>query len=312
MSATAVDGLVVAPATVVAPLEALCALKGVRVAGEDGSLADRLFACAWGALARGADVHTVSLATVARTLVATRLPGIDAELLTGDGGVTEDRAVAVLRRALQDALAGSMTPVGVQKLAGALGSPTVTGEDELAAPSFAHLLGEQPRAGVTAPGLPRLALDLPESHAEHCLAVACAAALLVLAVGGDPSRSFLCGLAHHLHNARVPDAGFAGESLLGSAVLARLVSRARERALSELPLAVAGSVRDALALVDDDAGVDAQAFQAADVLDRVLQLRRYERQAAFVVAEALERYEIVHVGPLQSFGRAVLAAAGLA
>ncbi len=55
----------------------------------------------------------------------------------------------------------------------------------------------------------------PENHAEHCLAVAVYGVLLAPRYGADPSVVFLAGLAHHLHNARLPDSGFTGEALLG-------------------------------------------------------------------------------------------------
>ncbi|MBV9916389.1 MAG: hypothetical protein JO153_07785 [Solirubrobacterales bacterium] len=57
--------------------------------------------------------------------------------------------------------------------------------------------------------------------------------------------------------------------------------------------------------------MSAHAFQAADVLDRVLHLRRYERQASFSLQVAVDEYEIVHAGPLQELGLQVLDAAGL-
>jgi hypothetical protein len=127
----------------------------------------------------------------------------------------------------------------------------------------------------------------------------------------DPTPAFLCGLAHHVHNAWLPDAGFAGETVLGESTLATVMSNLRRRALSELPDQLAAHVTAALALIEADEGVSAQAFQAADVLDRVLHLRRYERQVSFSLPVAVDEYEIVHAGPLQELGLQFLDAAGL-
>ena len=46
-------------------------------------------------------------------------------------------------------------------------------------------------------------------------------------------------------------------------------------------------------------------------MDRVLQMRQYERVARFTTAQALEDLELVHAGPLQAFHQAVLVEAGL-
>ena len=69
-----------------------------------------------------------------------------------------------------------------------------------------------------------------ENHAEHCWAVAVTGALLAPVYDADPTRVFLAGLAHHLANAWLPDAGDAADVALGDA-LADLVPVLRERAL---------------------------------------------------------------------------------
>jgi fumarate hydratase class II len=66
-----------------------------------------------------------------------------------------------------------------------------------------------------------------------------------------------------------------------------------------------------LTLRADAAAPAAQAFHAADVLDRVLQVHHHARAAAFTVEQALDDLELVHAGPVQGFHTDVLAAAGL-
>jgi len=56
---------------------------------------------------------------------------------------------------------------------------------------------------------------------------------------------------------------------------------------------------------------NARAFHAADVVDRVLQMRHYARAAAFTLDQALDDLDLVHPGPVQSFHHEVLAAAAL-
>ncbi|MBV8953923.1 MAG: hypothetical protein JO179_07285 [Solirubrobacterales bacterium] len=303
--------LAVDPAAIRGVLEELCALKGARIAGESGSVLDRLFLQAWAALLADAPVELIALGVTARALVATRLGGIDAQLLVQEGGASEVQASAAETTALRDALGESWDERATAWLAGALSSPQVLTTESARAPEFARRLAEQPRAGITAPRQPRLPLSPPESHAEHCVVVACTAALMSLRERADPTPAFLCGLAHHVHNAWLPDAGFAGETVLGESALATVVGNLRRRALSQLPEQLAARVTAALTLVEADEGVSAHAFQAADVLDRVLHLRRYERQASFSLQVAVDEYEIVHAGPLQELGLQVLDAAGL-
>jgi 5'-deoxynucleotidase YfbR-like HD superfamily hydrolase len=282
-------------------------LKQVRVAGAADPLADSAFARAWAALAAGDDPERVALRETARALVATRLAGID-EAVLADAGLTGGQARAVLGRALDEACGAGVDPALAARLHDALDdAPGTTAP----APPFAAALAAQPRAGATAPGRPRLLLSPAESHAGHCLVAAVLAVLLAPEHGALPARPFLCGLAHHLHNARLPDAGFAGETLLGEH-LDDVVRALRERALAELDEPLRSHARVACALAEHAGTPEARAFVAADVLDRVLQMRVYERQATFRLRMALDDLELVHAGPLQEFGRRMVAEAGLA
>ena len=74
----------------------------------------------------------------------------------------------------------------------------------------------------------RVVVEPPESHGDHCLTVAVYGVLVAPVFGADPVAPFLVGLAHHLHNVVLPDAGFAGEVLLGAA-LDRVLTTLEER-----------------------------------------------------------------------------------
>ena len=120
----------------------------------------------------------------------------------------------------------------------------------------------------------------------------------------------MAGIAHHLHNSVLPDSGFAGEILLGDE-LQPLMRRLFERELATLALPVAATVRAALGTIGDADTPEGRAFNAADVMDRVLQMRQYDRVAAFTTSQALDDLQLVHAGPLQAFHQAVLSEAGL-
>ena len=279
-------------------------LKSVVDARGPESVADRLFECAWRALLAGASPGIVASAITARALAATQLGGIDAQVLALAG-----LDAAAVARVHQDALAASLPlvpPALHEALCAGLRTPLATAD----APRFVAQLARQPRAGATSPGKPRVILAPAESHAGHCLAVA---VLGVLLAPGDAAREvvFLAGLSHHLHNALLPDSGFAGEMLLGDrldVVLATL----REAGLAQLPPPLAQACRAALLRCVDAATPEGRALNAADVIDRVEEMRHHARVSAFRVEDALDELELVHAGPLQRFHHAVLAEAGLA
>ena len=305
-SAPARPEALVGLAAVIPLLRELNDLKRVRVAGREGSLAEQLFGRAWAALVAGEAPATVALRETARALVGVRLPGYDAALL-GSLGLAEADAAQVLQQALRDAGQPLATDLVVQ-LAQAISimSAPVAGQQ----PAFVVQLAQQPRAGATHPGRPRIMLWPPESHADHCAMVAVYGVLLSPYFGADPGEAFLTGLAHHLHNAALPDPGYAGDELLGSH-LPGLMAQATQQAMQQLPTAlqpVVAAALDRTRVVDTPA---ARAFHAADVFDRVLEMAWHDQSARFRLHQALDDLNIVHAGFTQQFHQQVLLAAGL-
>ncbi len=278
--------------------------KRLRVAGRTGSLAEQAFSRSWARLVAGEPLREVALSETAAAVARARLAGIDAGVLHA-AGLDEGEVAAVLRDAF-DEVAGDLPQALRSRLRDSLPLVHEAGE----APSLAGLLNTQPRAGATCPGRPRILVEPPESHGDHCLTVAVYGALLSAPFGAEPEEPFLLGLAHHLHNVLLPDAGFAGEELLGGH-FEPIMYRLERDQLALLPGPLAERVRQVLALragADDPA---AKAFHAADVLDRVLQVHHHARAAAFTASQALDELELVHAGPVQAFHLDVLAAAGL-
>lgn len=282
----------------------LCDLKRVRDATNPDSLATRLFRRGWGALLAGLPVAEIAMAITADAVAAARLGGIDRIVLTACG-LDKVEAAMVLARSF-DEVAGPVNPTLAAALSTHLGTLTTAG----AAPAFAEALIRQPRAGATCPGKARIVLEPPENHGDHCLVVAVLATLLAPHYDADPAVAFLSGMAHHLHNATLPDSGFAGEILLGDH-LAPILRRLFDQELATLPGPLSGMTRHALDGIADAETPAGRAFHAADVIDRVLQMRHYDRVAAFTVDQALDDMDLVHAGPIQSFHYAVLAEAGL-
>jgi len=284
-------------------------LKRIRVSGRAGSLAERLFLRAWGRLASGEDLRTVAIQEAAGAVAAARLAGIDAAVLR-DAGLSEAESAAVLRRGF-DAVAAPLDEDLRVELRAALGAQE---DDEEAgaeeAPLFAGLLADQPRAGATRPGHARVVLEPAENHAEHCGVVAVYAVLAAPLYGADPALAFLTGLSHHLHNAYLPDAGDAGDVLLGDR-WKPMLETFRRRAMDELDPAPQALVREALDAVfrsDTPAG---KTFQTADVLDRVLEMEWHARSASFTLRVALHDMDIVHPGPVQAFQQQLVREVGL-
>jgi 5'-deoxynucleotidase YfbR-like HD superfamily hydrolase len=275
-------------------------LKRVRSAARQGSIAERLFAEAWARLAEGEPPSQAWRGTVAAALAATRLGDLDADVLAEAGLAAQ----AVLARGLADAAATLPAELRTLLSEAPILPATRTGS------GFVAALARQPRAGVTCPGRPRLLLEPPENHAEHCLMVAVYGVLLSPGYGADPATVFLAALAHHLHNALLPDSGFVGEELLGEH-LEPAFHRATEAALAELPPPLAQQVRDARRILPDAATAEGRAFHAADTLDRVLQIEQHLRAGQASMRYVLHDMALVHAGPVKPFQDRVLAEVGL-
>ena len=277
-------------------------LKRLRDASSSDSLAVRAFRGAWSRLVRGADPEAVALSVTADALAAIRLGGIDAGVLR-DLGVPD--GLAVLRRSFAE-VRGSVSHSLAERLLPALGHMQAGGR----VPDFVEALIRQPRAGATCPGRRRAVLEPPENHGDHCLVVAVLGVAFSAEYDADPATVFLAGLAHHLHNAALPDSGFAGEVLLGDE-LTPLMQRLFDRALGTLAPDLADTVRAALTTIADAETAEGRAFHAADVIDRVQQMRHYERVAHFTASHALDDLELVHASPVQAFHQTVLSEAHL-
>lgn len=278
-------------------------LKRIRVAGRDGSLATRLFRRAWHRIVRGEDVATVALNETAHAVAAARLAGIDARVLL-DGGFELNQVQTVLERGF-DTVAGGIAPQHRERLRAAISAEPIDDPNSSELLPFVELLVQQPRAGATRPDHPRVVLEPAENHAEHCALVAINAVLFAPLYNADPGRAFLSGLAHHFHNAYLPDAGYAGDTLLGDD-LQPLIARFRQRSLEQLPAMLHDTVRGAIGDAQHAHNAEAKSFQAADVTDRVLEMRWHAQSAAFTLDVALKEMDIVHPGNVQLFQQALL------
>ena len=270
------------------------------------SLAGAIFNDAWRMLLAGSGARQTALALTSRAVAAARLGGIDARCLA-EAGLDDEAITDVLERSF-DAVATPLDELIRGQLRGALRASVPMGDVPL--PCFVQQLAHQPRAGATCPGRARVVVLPAESHADHCAMVAVYSVLVAPYFGADVATPFLAALIHHAHNAYLPDGGFTGEEMLGDS-LRMVMGNLRERAFREIPEQLRGLMRSALDEVADAGTPEARAFHAADVLDRVLQMRWFEQATKFTLRVALEDMELVHAGPVQEFHRSVLRDAGL-
>ena len=280
-------------------------LKRVHSARRDGSVATRLFEAGWSAWLDGVTADAVAYRAMAAGLAATRLGDLDWEKL-GELGLDRPARGEILERGI-DAVAGALDSGLVQRLKTDLANPLPPAGG---LPPLITLLRHQPRAGVTGPGLPRVMLQPEENHAEHSFVVALYAGLLAPCYRADPSTAFWHGMTHHLHSAAMPDAGYTGEVLLGDRLDA-VIERARDLALAELPSATAAACRQHLAAIANDLTPAAQAFHAADVIDRVLEIDHHLARSRVTMGVVLDDYGLVHDGPVKAFHDQVLQEIGL-
>lgn len=284
-------------------------LKRISSATDVNSWATSCFVRSWKRIVNGEDIESVALQETARALAAARLAAIDVETMEA-AGIKHEAALQVLERSL-DAVGGALDASLRKRLRRALRAPLSTSPTHLTSlPGFIISLMLQPRAGATRPGVGRIVLEPPEMHSDHCAIVAINGVICSPLFGASPADAFLTGLTHHLHNAWWPDAGDAGDNLVGEHLKPAL-QRLRERAIEQLPDNLREPVRDSLGVVYRADTPHARAFQTADVLDRVLEMEWHARSAAFTLSVALDEMDIVHAGPVQEFQQQVMSASGL-
>jgi 5'-deoxynucleotidase YfbR-like HD superfamily hydrolase len=279
-------------------------LKRVRAAHASGSIAERLFVEAWTRLAAGEEIAAVTRSITGRMLVATRLTDLPEAMESL--GVDPPDVAAVMQAGLAEH-AGTLPCAWLDSLRSDLSTVGPTGN----VPPFVAMLARQPRAGVTCPGHPRLLFEPPESHAEHCIMVAVYGVLLAPEYEAEAETVFLAGLSHHLHNARLPDAGFTGEMLLGPH-LDQVMRTATEAALRMLTPSLRARVEAARTYLPDATTPEGRAFNAADTIDRVLQIDQHLRAGRTTLRHVLDDMQLVHAGPVKAFQDTVLQGFGLA
>ena len=277
-------------------------LRRIRSAGRSGSIATRLFRRAWGELTGGASAAEVARRVPAPARAAARLGDLDRSLL-GTAGLPVAAIDAILRRAVEEIAVPVPEPLRSALIdAIAVPSSGLGGAE----PRFVTALENQPRAGVTCPGRPRIALEPAENHAEHCLVVAVYGVLLSPRYEADPALVFLAALAHHLHNAGMPDAGFTGEMLLGDRLEA-VMRHFIDDALASLGPGLRRQVVEARACLVDAETPEGRAFHAADVIARVLEIAQQLRSASLTMEVGRGDMALVHDGPVKPFHDRVLA-----
>ena len=280
-------------------------LKRVYSAGRSGSIATRMFGEAWAALVAGMSAADVAGWITGRALAAARLGDIDLPVLVGAGVPAAD-ARAILLQAAEAVGEAVMAPLRALIEANIKRHPS----SGVTSPDFVVALAQQPRAGITCPGKPRILLEPPENHADHCLMVAVYGVVLAPAYEADPGLVFLAALSHHFHNARMPDSGFTGEMLLGRH-LETLMIHHTNACLAQLAPDLRSAVVAARTILPNADTAEGRAFHAADVLDRVLQLNQYTQAASLTPERMLGEMELVHAGPVKGFQDDVLRQAGL-
>ena len=283
----------------------LATLKRVRDAQSADSVATRLFRRAWEAVLLGQDVAEVALATTADALAALRMGAMDSALLSRLG--IPPHAIGDILVASFDEVSAPVPATLRDSLRARVGEPIPTAGG---VPGFVEQLIRQPRAGATCPGRARIILEPQEGHGDHCLIVAVLGVVLAGHYGARPAVPFLAGLAHHLHNAVMPDSGFAGEMLLGD-YLAPVMARQFDATIASMPAALGAAVRQAMIAAGSADTPEGRAFNAADVIDRIMEMRHFANVAGFTTQQALGDMELVHAGPLQAFHHAVMREAGL-
>ena len=295
-------------------------LKRQQPAHYKKSIASSLFTESWERLFHGENPDTIALVISLKALLALVFPGCDAHFFKM-AKIDQKSAENILKSAFSETLKEFIDANLYQKLFSEIPKlawlnftwimQNVQNQANFKNKyRFVELLCNQPRAGATKPGMPRLVLVPPEMHSDHCLITAVYAVLLSPEYEAEPGLPFLTGLAHHLQNAVLPDCGFAGEIALGEQ-LQRIIDNSRTEALKHIDLKEAEIIRKAINNHENLNNAEGRSSSAADVLDRVLDIKWRVRAASVTEKEVLDDLELVHDGPIKSFQTEVLKIAGL-
>lgn len=291
-------------------------LKRQQPAHYTQSIASTLFTESWRRLLSGERMLDIALKITTKALVSILLPGCDASFFR-NAQITEVDVCEIYQKALYESAHGRVEAQLYEQLLGSI--PAIveayfhdaSDQARPTAPAwFVDVLCRQPRAGATKPGKPRLLLIPPEMHSDHCLTTAVFAVLLSPFFEASAGQPFLTGLSHHLHNAVLPDCGFGGEVLL-EPWLADIIRTAQDKALADLSLDLAQTIRESLAVHENLAIAEGRAASAADVLDRVLDVQWRTRAAQVKNEDILSELDLVHAGPIQQFQTQVLSEMGV-
>ena len=278
-------------------------LKRLRPANLDATIATRLFRDSWSRLLAGEETGIVATDLALAALLSVLFPGVDGAFFTA-ANMDKPTAREVLGLALEATVAGHLTSGTHAVLKDAFPAYLDRLYDHSAPaaplPEPLDILCRQPRAGATHPTLPRLVLEPAEMHSDHCCLTAVYAILLADGFGADRGTVLLASLAHHLHNAYLPDCGYAGELCLGEH-LGPVIANCRQTALAHFPTDLRARVREALRHHESIAAPEGRAVSAGDVLDRVLDVRWRTRAAAVTDTDILSDLDLVHPGPLKDF-----------
>ncbi|ORE96055.1 hypothetical protein ATO13_04315 [Stappia sp. 22II-S9-Z10] len=263
------------------------------------SMADEGFRRAFAALMAHEDADQVAAREVAAAAAQIALAPVNGPQLIAAGLDPDDRRVLYARAAARSL--GPLDDDFAASLADAL--------DGLApeTPAFhaVDLLCSQPRGGALSEKAARIVRPPEEMQSEHAWCVAVIGALLQIRRGLSPGNAFLTGLAHHLPDAYALPA--RTEDSMPGAESQRAATRALARALDPCPAPLATAIEAAMLRRHDLADPGAEAFVAADLIDRVLQQRHYANAAGFSLSDAMDAREFVTAPELRDFQLDILA-----
>ncbi|WP_108663327.1 hypothetical protein [Acuticoccus kandeliae] len=301
---------------------------------EGRSLADARFRRAWAALVAGATPERVAYTEIAVAGAHVSFGTVDGTTLTRAGVSTDDRRT-IYHRAAARALGPLEPPFddAIESLADGFTRPVPV-------PPFVTRLSEQQRAGAPKPihrAAPRAPsyedglddvfaeyeaenarfdpmedlvdpLQAEERQSEHCWTVAVIAGMIQRWRGEPVWPAVLLGLVHHAEHAYLPTEGPEYVHEYSEALRAASL----EKALSECPRDLAETCRTLLAARQETTTTLGSAFNAANVVDRVLQQRHYANLAGLSLSDTADGHDVVRPGPLESFHLYVLDALRLA
>jgi 5'-deoxynucleotidase YfbR-like HD superfamily hydrolase len=164
-----------------------------------------------------------------------------------------------------------------------------------------------PRSGYTRTGKTKFLPYPRESQADHSLICAVISGLLARSIDMDFGNTCMASIFHHIHNALIPDIDHEIDTLIDVKEKQQLEDIALLKIANDFSYRSRKKIFPIIhAYRQGELGPAGDLVLEADFLDRILQLKYYEKILKFNLQSLIQEYDILNSGQLKYFQQDIL------